>query len=147
LCAEVLRIGHESISREDDFFRLGGDSLEVMRLTTKANERGLVLKAADVFKTSKLASLAEKAALTSIVPSEVVPYKPYSLAPGISDVDAFTTNNIVPLFDIDADQVQDIVPANGFQVDYIHNTEEPLGLGYAYLDISPSIQWSCLVQA
>ncbi|CRG85572.1 nonribosomal peptide synthase, putative [Talaromyces islandicus] len=147
LWAEVIGIEHESISREDDFFKLGGDSLGVMRLTTKAHRLGLVLKSNDVFRNSKLASLAEKISWESIGPSEIAPYKPYSLVPEISDIDAFTANHIVPSLNIEANQVEDILPANGFQVDYIHNKEEPLGLRYAYLDIGPDVQWQRLIQA
>ena len=41
----------------------------------------------------------------------------------------------------------DILPANGFQIDYMHSSEEPLGLQYAYLDISHRISWTRFVSA
>ncbi len=52
LWAKVLGLEAGSISREDDFFRLGGDSLAVMRLATAAHEVGVTFKAADVFRSS-----------------------------------------------------------------------------------------------
>lgn len=144
LWSEVLGIDSTTISREDDFFQLGGDSLGVMRLTTKAHERGLALKTSDVFTSSKLALLAKR---INQLDGTNVTYKPYSLARDIQDVRSFIQTHIVPVLKIDASEVEDILPANGFQVDYMHSQEEPLGLQYAYIDIGPGISWTKLIIA
>ncbi|QKX62712.1 uncharacterized protein TRUGW13939_09873 [Talaromyces rugulosus] len=144
LWGEVLGIDSTTISREDDFFQLGGDSLGVMRLTTKAHERGLGLKTSDVFTSSKLALLAKR---INQLDGTNVAYKPYSLARDIQDVRSFIQKHIAPVLKIDASEVEDILPANGFQVDYMHSQEEPLGLQYAYIDIGTKTSWTKLIAA
>ncbi|KAF2126672.1 acetyl-CoA synthetase-like protein [Dothidotthia symphoricarpi CBS 119687] len=52
--AEILGLGLESIGQEDSFFRLGGDSIGVMRLTTIAHKNGFSVTAKDVFKSPQL---------------------------------------------------------------------------------------------
>ena len=147
LWAEILGITSTSITREDDFFLLGGDSLGVMRLATAAHERNVSVNAMDVFESPRLAQLAQK--MTGLTPSskEVVQYLPYSLVTEISNVVAFVEECVNPSLGVHVDQIEDILPANGFQVDYMNNKEEPLGLQYAYLDISPEISWPKLVDA
>jgi amino acid adenylation domain-containing protein len=147
LWSEILAVNYASICKEDDFFRLGADSLAVMRLTTKAHERGYELKPAEVFSFSNLASLADKMIEVSTISSNSRAYEPYSLLFGIPDIAAFTEKFIMPTLSISLSEIEDIFPANGFQVDYIVNSEEPLGLQYAYIDIAPEISWPELVNA
>lgn len=107
-----------------------------MRFATKAYGRGLVIKAAEVFKTPKLAKLAQKMTTAVDIAKEVTSYKPYSLLAGDIDIKEFTRTYIAPTLNVDNTEIEDILPANGYQVDYMHN-EESLGLQYAYLDIGP----------
>ncbi|MCJ1350610.1 MAG: hypothetical protein MMC33_000591 [Icmadophila ericetorum] len=147
LWAEVLGIDSASVAREDDFFLLGGDSLGVMRLTTVAHERNILLQARDVFENPRLSQLAPKMTGLSTLPNGVAHYRPYSFVTEISDPEAFIKECVESPLKIHADQIEDILPANGFQVDYMKNEEEPLGLQYAYLDISPEVSWPKLVDA
>jgi hypothetical protein len=144
LWGEVLGIESSTISRDDDFFQLGGDSLGVMRLITKAHARELGLKTSDVFTSSKLALLAKRVNRLHRID---VAYKPYSLARDVQNVHSFVRTHIVPVLKIEDSQIEDILPANGFQVDYMHNQEEPLGLQYAYIDIGPRVSWEKLQAA
>lgn len=145
LWAETLGLNSISIAREDDFFSLGGDSLGVMRLVTAAHERNKQLNSRDVFENPKLAQLAQKMTELTAIPNGVARYRPFSLATRIQDPEAFIKEFVSPSLCVHADQIEDILPANGFQVDYMKNEEEPLGLQYAYLDISPEISWPKLV--
>jgi amino acid adenylation domain-containing protein len=147
LWSELLRVKYESLCKEDDFFKLGADSLAVMRLTTKAHEKGYELKPADVFSCSNLEILADKMVRISAISSKTRAYKPYSLVPEIKDIYALTREYIASILSIVPDEVEDILPANGFQVDYIVNSEEPLGLQYAYIDISHEVSWPELINA
>lgn len=56
LWCDVLQI--TSVSRDDSFFDLGGDSLQAMRLATRARERGIRLGADDLFEYDVLHELA-----------------------------------------------------------------------------------------
>lgn len=58
LWAEVLHIGAESISIDDSFFRIGGDSIGAMRLVGMARQSGLLLTVRDIFRNPVLHDLA-----------------------------------------------------------------------------------------
>lgn len=55
----VLGLPTENIGREDNFFRLGGDSLTVMRLVGAAKRVSLRINVSDVFRLPVLSDLAE----------------------------------------------------------------------------------------
>ena len=145
LWAEVLGIDPTSVHCEDDFFLLGGDSLRVMRLVTAAHEHNILLTAKDVFGIPRLAQLAHRMNRLTATPNRVAHYQPYSLVAGLSDPEAFVQECVKPSLGVDTDEIEDILPVNGFQADYTHNEEEPWGLQYAYLDISPKVSWPKLV--
>jgi len=145
--AEALGIKASSIFREDDFFRLGGDSIAVMRLTTLVGSQGMTLKASDVFSKPKLTQLAEQMTEMPTMSEDIASYRPYSLVSEVTNVELFIQDIVQPSLNIPLEDIEDILPANGFQVDYIHNKEEPLGLQYAYLDIGQEISWTKFVEA
>ena len=55
-------LGHESdtITSEDSFFRLGGDSLGAMKLVSAAKMENIVLSVMDIFKHPKLSDMAAR---------------------------------------------------------------------------------------
>ncbi|POR38790.1 Nonribosomal peptide synthetase [Tolypocladium paradoxum] len=58
LWAEVLHIAAGSISINDSFFRIGGDSIGAMRLVGMARQNGLLLTVRDIFRNPVLHDLA-----------------------------------------------------------------------------------------
>ena len=58
LWASVLGIDAHSISTQDSFLQVGGDSIGAMRLVDAAQRQGLSLSIADVFQTPRLCELA-----------------------------------------------------------------------------------------
>ncbi|PYH90975.1 putative nonribosomal peptide synthase [Aspergillus ellipticus CBS 707.79] len=149
LWADVLGIPAERIGRDDDFFFLGGDSLAVMRLTTRAHAHHHLLPARAVFETPVLAQLAPRLVPSSpgLASKPYTPSTPFGLVPELAPAAGFIHDTVQPALGLPADHVEDILPANGFQVDYIHHAEEPLGLQYAYLDIGAHTSWPRLVAA
>nr|L7WU80.1 RecName: Full=Nonribisomal peptide synthase notE'; Short=NRPS notE'; AltName: Full=Notoamide biosynthesis cluster protein E' [Aspergillus versicolor]AGC83576.1 NRPS [Aspergillus versicolor] len=61
LYAEVLELPTTSISMEDSFVRLGGDSIMAVRLLGAARRAGLVLDIGDVLGTARLEEQAQRA--------------------------------------------------------------------------------------
>ncbi|KAK3328127.1 hypothetical protein B0T19DRAFT_461502 [Cercophora scortea] len=61
LWAAVLNVNHDTIGREDNFLRIGGDSIAAIRLVTLARERGVSLTVKDIFDEPRLAGMAAKA--------------------------------------------------------------------------------------
>ncbi|WP_282796165.1 non-ribosomal peptide synthetase [Streptomyces sp. CC224B] len=59
LFAEVL--GTERVGVDDDFFAIGGDSIQSIQVATRARARGLAVSARDVFAHRTVAALAQAA--------------------------------------------------------------------------------------
>ncbi|MCJ1282185.1 hypothetical protein MMC26_001508 [Xylographa opegraphella] len=55
---EVLPSKVRSIGADDSFFRLGGDSVTVMKLATAARNAGIVISVADIFRSQTLSKMA-----------------------------------------------------------------------------------------
>ncbi|MET7848700.1 amino acid adenylation domain-containing protein [Streptomyces avermitilis] len=56
LIGEVLGLGH--VGADDNFFALGGDSINAIQLVSRAREAGLVLTPRDIFRHQTVAELA-----------------------------------------------------------------------------------------
>ncbi|MCJ1378651.1 hypothetical protein MMC17_001750 [Xylographa soralifera] len=56
---EVLPSKVRSIGADDSFFRLGGDSVTVMKLATAARNAGISISVADIFRFPELSKMAE----------------------------------------------------------------------------------------
>ena len=113
--AEMIGIGSEQIGLQDNFFRLGGDSVTAMSLVGILRQRGYDLTVAEIFKQPVLGVLAEKMRPTS-GPGEVsLSIAPFSL---LGDNPAFQEKVIqegvsqcmVPRCDI-----EDIYPCSAVQ--------------------------------
>ncbi|POR35063.1 Nonribosomal peptide synthetase [Tolypocladium paradoxum] len=58
IVAEILHHELQEIGMDDDFFRLGGDSIIAIRLVERARSSGFAFRVTDVFQTPKLSDLA-----------------------------------------------------------------------------------------
>ncbi|CEJ56541.1 Putative Nonribosomal peptide synthetase [Penicillium brasilianum] len=58
ICARVLNIDLKEIGMDDDFFRLGGDSISAMQVAAKAKAVGLPLTATDIVTRKSIAGMA-----------------------------------------------------------------------------------------
>ncbi|PKK16211.1 MAG: hypothetical protein BUE48_001835 [Thermomonospora sp. CIF 1] len=67
LVTELL--GRESIGADDDFFRIGGDSISAALLVARARRTGLTFTVRDVFRLRTIAALAEAAQPVETAPS------------------------------------------------------------------------------
>ncbi|KAG9256735.1 uncharacterized protein F5Z01DRAFT_697534 [Emericellopsis atlantica] len=56
--SEVLRLPCDDVGMDDDFFRLGGDSIIALHFVERARASGFAFRVSTVFKTPKLADLA-----------------------------------------------------------------------------------------
>ncbi|MEU2564933.1 amino acid adenylation domain-containing protein [Streptomyces longispororuber] len=68
--AEVL--GLDEVGVDDDFFVIGGDSIQSIQVVSRLRERGVHLSAQDVFERRTVAALAELAATRSAASVEVL---------------------------------------------------------------------------
>ncbi|CAJ2505645.1 Uu.00g130390.m01.CDS01 [Anthostomella pinea] len=80
--ATVLGMDAARLSPDDNFLRVGGESLNAMRLVAAARERGLSLSVADIFKWPVLVDLAhelDKRSPMVAPPHQQIVVQPFSL--------------------------------------------------------------------
>lgn len=99
------------VSRQSNFFHLGGDSLRAMRLIAAAREEGLAVTVADVFTYPTLSAMAEKTSKLADTVQEEIP--PFSL---LEDWDAEEARQqAASLCGIDVESVEDVYPCTPLQ--------------------------------
>ena len=113
--ADILNIGLDSIGRDDSFIRLGGDSIQAMKLAAVCRHEGLDLTVANVFRHPRLRDLAlmmvESQNRGEKLDSEL---PPFALMEGIWEPQHFLPE-IMSLWNINADQLEDIYPCTPLQ--------------------------------
>ncbi|KPM37793.1 Nonribosomal peptide synthetase 1 [Neonectria ditissima] len=110
--AHVLRIDSASIGVEDNFFRLGGDSIGAMRLVTLARQSDINLTVASIFQKASLLDMAKSALPMSKTAVTVV--QPFSLLSNVTSLDVFK-QDIAAFARIEAQAIQDIYPCTAIQ--------------------------------
>ncbi|EUC31159.1 hypothetical protein COCCADRAFT_6918 [Bipolaris zeicola 26-R-13] len=113
VCA-VLNLPPSSVSIDDSFIRLGGDSISSMRLIAKVQTEQLELSFIDIFKSPKLADLAKIASRTTSASQHEKSLKPFDLLREplkTSDV----LDHVTEQCQIFSAHVQDIYPTSPLQ--------------------------------
>ncbi|RDL31107.1 uncharacterized protein BP5553_09896 [Venustampulla echinocandica] len=70
LCAEVLRMGVEQISMNQDFISIGGDSISAIRLVMLARTAGIELKVKDIITSPSILDLCAYATNVDVAQEE-----------------------------------------------------------------------------
>lgn len=110
--AVQLGVQAEIISLDDNFFRIGGDSISAMRLVSKARQQGLHFSVQDIFENPTLEDLA-RSTTSQVVPSGLQATDPFSLI-SVAQKDAWITQ-MQEDFAIQPAQVQDMYPPTPLQ--------------------------------
>ncbi|KNG52744.1 nonribosomal peptide synthase [Stemphylium lycopersici] len=113
LWATVLGLERSSIKAEDSFLRIGGDSIQAMRLVTFARKQGFELKVAEIFQYPTLDEQAKmlKANNNNRAAEKIVPF---SLLSGGLKKEAIITR-AASMVDVDPTRIQDIFPCTSLQ--------------------------------
>ncbi|KAK7983690.1 mitochondrial membrane protein [Apiospora arundinis] len=111
--AQILDLSPEGIGMEDNFFRLGGDSLMAIALIQKAREIGSVISMADIFGHPKLCDLARVSirAPTALTSSTIEPFALVNAETERNDLIA----SAAKYCQVPDDQVEDIYPCTPLQ--------------------------------
>jgi amino acid adenylation domain-containing protein/non-ribosomal peptide synthase protein (TIGR01720 family) len=113
----TLGLQSMSVGPDDNFFKIGGDSIGAMKLITAARLRGISLTVADVFQQSTLSSLALAAKIVSNVDKaqkSTHDPKPFELLPGEVDIPEIT-QEVAAYCRTDVQSVADIYPCTAIQ--------------------------------
>ncbi|QDS69526.1 Nonribosomal peptide synthetase 4 [Venturia effusa] len=112
--AKLLRLSPEQIDVDDNFFRLGGDSVLAMKLVATLRKQRHILTVADIFQNMRLGDAAKVLKVAQAVEEEAPVYKPFSLL-GQIDVSTFLSDYIQPRLANPDWVVQDVLPVTDSQ--------------------------------
>jgi amino acid adenylation domain-containing protein len=115
LWAQVLDVAPHTIGADDNFFRLGGDSISAMKLVGALREGSLALTVADVFYHPRLSDLAHVAQSALRTPSHISDLpSPFSLLEhgGVHDA---VVQLAIDQCQVSRDQITDIYPCTALQ--------------------------------
>lgn len=114
LWASALNISTDRISANDNFLRVGGDSIGAMRLVALARDNGLALSVMDILTSPKFSDMA--ALIQQIDGKQVVQpllHQPFSLMAEKDNTDSVF--DMLSDFDITSEDVEDILPVTDQQ--------------------------------
>lgn len=112
LWASVLEVEPNSIDINDNFFRVGGDSITAMRLVEAARQQGLSLNVADMFRNPRMEDMAK--ILDSGKPVALDSIAPFSLLH--EDVDPESVKKqVAAVCNVNASEVMDVFPCTPLQ--------------------------------
>lgn len=112
--AKVLRMEPEKFDLDDNFFRLGGDSVLAMKLVSSLRAQGHSLTVADIFKHMRLRDAAKVFKLDQNLKERDTPHIPFSTL-GQVDIDQYLSKIIRPkLADVNC-TIRDVLPVTDSQ--------------------------------
>jgi amino acid adenylation domain-containing protein len=112
--ANVLRIPAPDIAVDDNFFRLGGDSVLAMKLAASLRGQGCSLTVADIFRHMRLGDAAKVMKVNEVLKEKDQPYKPFSTMLR-SDLDTFLLEVVHPQLAGSNWSIRDICPVTDSQ--------------------------------
>ncbi|GFG18853.1 nonribosomal peptide synthetase 4 [Aspergillus udagawae] len=122
--AKVLRIDPEQIDVDDNFFRLGGDSVLAMKLVSSLRTQGHGLSVADIFRHMRLSDAARVLKVDRRSKEEVNIYKPFSTL-RLLDVQQFLSEIVRPQLGSPSWPIRDVLPVTDSQGLDIRATLQP----------------------
>ncbi|GIZ41844.1 hypothetical protein CKM354_000513300 [Cercospora kikuchii] len=128
LIADILDLETDEIAAEDDFLRLGGDSVLAVRLTAAARKRGTAISVAEVFAHPRICDLAEyidqrnaREGLTTVT-NPTDPVAPFSLLQHLDREGA--CEEAARQCELDVDAIEDIFPCTALQAGFMALTAQ-----------------------
>ncbi|RBR18641.1 uncharacterized protein FIESC28_05918 [Fusarium coffeatum] len=136
--SKVLNMAPDSISRDDSFFRLGGDSVGAMKVVAAARMECVALSVMDIFNTpilSELATCCEQSQQAAIAYIE-----PFSLLKDVVSP-SLLLEEVARYCGIQPSQVQDLYPCSSLQEGLVASSMQKPGAYVAryVFKVPPSI--------
>ncbi|KAG0645977.1 Nonribosomal peptide synthase [Hyphodiscus hymeniophilus] len=119
--AKVLGIAPGQIDLEDNFFRLGGDSVLAMKLVSILRAQGHSLTVSDIFQHMRLGDAAKVFKVNYLAEEKSQPYKAFSML-GQLDVEKFLSEIVRPKLANTSWSIQDVFPVTDSQAFDVRST-------------------------
>ncbi|KAE8368382.1 hypothetical protein BDV27DRAFT_154089 [Aspergillus caelatus] len=113
LWAAVLGKDPSLVGRNDNFFRLGGDSIGAMKLVVATREANLLLTVADIFRYPELSQMAQRVELAKADAQENF-YEPFSMLKNVTNTDELL-DEAAGHCSIARSDIQDVYPCTPLQ--------------------------------
>jgi amino acid adenylation domain-containing protein len=147
LWGRVLNAPVELTGRDDNFFRLGGDSMRAMKLVSEGRKKGMALTVKEIFNNPTLAGMAATVRWTALrVQAQTI--KPFSLLG--SEADTKTVRELVAdACGIATELVEDIYPCSSLQEGMVFLSSKRSGdfVMRSALELQNDIDEGCLRRA
>ncbi|CAG8122380.1 unnamed protein product [Penicillium salamii] len=115
LVETTLGLGAGSVTADDSFFALGGDSLSAMNLVGAAQAEGIALTVSSIFKSPLLIDMAKSCdAAGGAIQTKQADVKSFSLIPCEIDQDALF-DEVTDSCEVSKDLITDIYPCSAVQ--------------------------------
>ncbi|KAK8085892.1 hypothetical protein PG997_007163 [Apiospora hydei] len=124
--ADVLGLEVSRISTQDNFLRLGGDSITSMRVVAAARQKSIVLTVANVFKTQTLVELAQVCRVQES-PKQDDRIIPFSLLKGTRD-SASVCEDVAKICGVEPTDIEDVYPCTPLQEGMLATSMKSEGL-------------------
>ncbi|KAJ9634430.1 hypothetical protein H2204_006255 [Knufia peltigerae] len=119
--ATILRLDSDKIDLDDNFFRLGGDSVLAMKLVSEVRLQGYSLTVADIFQNMRLRDAAKVLKVLKMQKDQLQPYKPFLTLKNLS-VGSFLLKEVRPRLSNPKWSIRDVLPATSSQALDIKST-------------------------
>lgn len=110
--AALLKIPLDAIGRDDNFLRLGGDSIAAIQLVTAAHEAGLKITVQDIFDDPRLSAVASK--ISAVRDEETRNTQPFSMLPS-TDLETIKSGIKDNCKLLPSDVIEDAYPCTSLQ--------------------------------
>lgn len=114
--AKLLDMPPDEIDLDDNFFRLGGDSVIAMRLVSGLRKQGHTLSVAQIFQNMRLRDAARvmKLKLSNVIADKTSAYQPFSTLETL-DVERFLAESVRPKLAVPDWTIKDACPVTDVQ--------------------------------
>ena len=146
--SKLLQIPAKQIQVDDNFFRLGGDSVLAMKLVSNMRSQGHGLTVADVFQNMRLSDAAKVLKLHQVQRKQSPAYMPFSMLQS-EHLDTFLADVVRPKLQSPQWQIEDCFPVTDMQaLDIRATTHTPrTSVQYTVLHFEKSVDRLRLLKA
>jgi amino acid adenylation domain-containing protein/thioester reductase-like protein len=143
LWASVLNLRASDIGTQDNFLRLGGDSIAAIRLATDFGRKGMWLTVPDIYSQPQLSEMAKLMSRSEAAAPEAV--RPFSLLKAEMDRDDACRQVAelcsVGAWHVEPSQIEDIFPCTALQEGLLAMTARSSGkyVGHQVAELNPKV--------